>query len=121
MKLTVMLPVRAPSTPNLREHWAGRAGRAKEQRGVARMMVGSRFHTRDGLSFPMVVTLTRLSPRTLDGDNLQGALKAVRDGVADALGVDDRASCVTWRYAQEKAPAKKCGVRVELERDAPLD
>jgi hypothetical protein len=52
----------------------------------------------------VVVTITRVSPRALDGDNLQRACKAVRDGVADALGCDDRDKCIEWRYAQLKGP-----------------
>jgi hypothetical protein len=50
-----------------------------------------------------VVTLTRVAPSNgLDGDNLQGSLKACRDGVADWLKVDDRDPRVTWLYEQRR-------------------
>lgn len=66
------------------------------------------------MSLPCVVRLTRLSPGTLDDDNLRGALKAVRDGVADRLGVDDRDPRVTWEYAQERFKGLKGVVLLEL-------
>lgn len=49
---------------------------------------------------PAVVNLTRIGPRVLDGDNLQRALKAIRDEVALFLGVDDASPLVEWKYAQ---------------------
>ena len=60
------------------------------------------------------VTLTRIAPRKLDCDNLRGALKAVRDGVADWLGVDDGSERITWKYAQERGKPKWHSVRVEV-------
>lgn len=76
------------------------------QRRTAAMLV-------PGCQLPCVVTLTRISPRLLDDDNLRPALKAVRDGVADRLGVDDRDPRVEWRYAQRKGAQK--AVEVEME------
>ena len=40
---------------------------------------------------PLEVTITRVSARRLDDDNLVAAGKPCADGVADALGVNDRA------------------------------
>jgi len=64
----------------------------------------------------LVALLVRESMRALDGDNLAGALKAVRDGVADALGIDDRNPRVTWLVDQRRGPA---GVVIEVFRGAP--
>lgn len=61
----------------------------------------------------LVVVLTRIAPLLLDDDNLAGALKSIRDGVADALGVDDRDARVVWLTEQTKGPAS---VRVEVYR-----
>ena len=61
---------------------------------------------------PVVITLTRVSPRELDDDNLRPALKSARDGIADWLQVDDRDPRVKWEYAQERGKPK--GVRVEV-------
>jgi hypothetical protein len=95
--IEVSLPLRTRSTLNVREHWTRRARRMQAQRAVVRMRLAV-----VKLSLPAVVTLTRVGPRALDGDNLQGALKAVRDGVADALGVDDGSEDIQWFYSQEK-------------------
>lgn len=91
------------SEANQRGHWSKGAKRAKEQRSVARMKVYGAGAVRLRGWTALAVTLTRLAPRRLDSDNLQRALKAVRDGVADALGVDDGDPRIEWRYGQRKA------------------
>lgn len=56
-------------------------------------------------ALPCTVLLVRVAPSDgLDSDNLQGSLKACRDGVADWLGVDDRDPRVAWRYDQRRGP-----------------
>jgi hypothetical protein len=109
--IEVSLPLRTRSTLNAREHWRKRAKRAQEERAVVRMRLAVVREWPPRL--PAVVTLTRVGPRALDGDNLQGALKAVRDGVADALGVDDGSEDVQWLYAQERGGAHEVRVKVE--------
>lgn len=61
----------------------------------------------------MVVTLTRLGVGTLDGDNLRGGLKAVRDGIAQAFQVDDADPRWRWMYAQERAASYAVRVTIE--------
>ncbi|AAQ54957.1 hypothetical protein Bcep22_gp23 [Burkholderia phage Bcep22] len=99
------LPLHTNNGLNAREHWAARSRRVKKERGLAGTVVPS-------FALPCTVTLVRISPGLLDDDNLRGALKGVRDGIADRLGVDDRDPRVTWVYAQERA--KGYAVRVEL-------
>lgn len=118
MKLSVAIPgLRLSSTLNDRRHWRKRAGSAKAQRLLANLHL-SRFPKPTG---PVVVTITRVSPRQLDSDNLAGACKSVRDGVADWLGVDDgvaeRAGLVLWQCAQE-VKAKTYEVRILIEAKA---
>lgn len=93
--LRVVLPITTVSEANRRDHWATKARRAKAHRNVAWAMC-PRYPV------PCIVTLTRLAPRILDDDNLRGALKSTRDGVADRLGVKDNSPLVEWRYAQAK-------------------
>lgn len=102
---TTHLPLTTVSEANRRDHWRVKSKRVRLQRRTAAALV-------PGCPLPCVVTLTRISPRMLDDDNLQSALKAVRDGVADRLGVDDRDPRVEWRYAQRKGAQK--GVEVEF-------
>jgi hypothetical protein len=58
------------------------------------------------------VTLTRRGPRPLDGDNLQYAFKAVRDGIATTIGIDDGDARYVWEYAQERA--KKYSILIQI-------
>ena len=109
----VLLPVRTWSEANQRGHWGKRARRAKRQREAARLLVRAARVVLPA-SGPVAITLTRIAPRALDTDNLASGLKAVRDGVADALRVDDGSSRIEWRYAQERDKRGEYAVRVEI-------
>lgn len=111
--LVVTLPIRLVSEPNARYgHWAIRSKRVKEQRNVVRLALGPHVAGR----VPCRVILTRIGPNALDGDNLAGACKAVRDAVAAALGVDDRDPRVAWAYEQRRAFADERGTMVRRTR-----
>jgi hypothetical protein len=60
------------------------------------------------------VKFVRISAGELDDDNLRGALKAIRDEVAEWIGLDDRDPLIVWKYDQEKAERGTAGVRVEV-------
>ena len=94
-----------PSVANRREHWAAKARRAREHRATAKAMTADAMNRQSVSGKRIVVTITRMG-RTLDSDNLASACKAIRDGIADALGIDDGDARIEWRYAQGKAPAK---------------
>lgn len=116
--LETELPLRTVSENNQREHWAAKAKRVKLQRtGAAFVVHGCRAEFErafpDELRLPLLVRLTRVSQRALDSDNLRGALKAIRDGVADAFGSPtDGPSFASWHYAQ--ATSLQPGVIVEI-------
>ena len=108
------LEIKTMSEPNMRGHWAKRAARAKAQRRKAQALAAPRAAA---VGLPVAVTLTRIAPSNgLDDDNLRGALKAVRDGVADAFGLDDRDGRIRWQYGQ--AHGKDYGVRIDMEATA---
>lgn len=109
--ITVELPIKTVAGLNAREHWRKRAARVKVEREAASWSLLSRKWI---LRVPCTVTLTRLSAGTLDFDNLVGAFKGARDGVADALGVADNHPGIEWRYAQERCPRGSYGVRIEI-------
>jgi len=121
--ISLLLAIRIESEANLSGHWRGKAARVKMQRSITRTMVGQRLRDigkRPGEILAgeqgCLVVLTRIAPRPLDDDNLARSLKAIRDGVADALGTDDSArSNLRWRYAQEKGPPKQYAVRIQIE------
>lgn len=103
--VTQVIPLRTVSALNRREHWAVRARRVKAERRAALLITQPNWIDK----FPATITLVRFGPRKLDDDNLRGAMKGVRDGVADRLGVDDADPRITWEYQQEKG---KYGVRL---------
>jgi hypothetical protein len=62
----------------------------------------------------LAVTLTRFGPGELDDDNLAAGFKPLRDGLADALELNDRDPKLRWLYVQRRTP-KTYAVRVTLE------
>lgn len=83
------------------------------------------MHTRRALAIaklspdalvPCVVKLTRVSAGTMDTDGLAASQKGVRDGIAEALCVDDGSSAISFVYAQRKGPQKKHSVDVIIAR-----
>lgn len=120
--LTATVPLRIRSAANLREHWAVRAKRVKQERMAATLAVRAAWRASGAsLVYPIPVRLVRIvgpRGRTLDGDNLQSAMKAVRDSVADVLDVDDgNPHQATWEYSEERG--KDWGVRVEIRSAKP--
>lgn len=110
----VVLPLRLASEANMRGSWKPGWRRGKAQRATTALVLRA---SSCPPAPPVTVTLTRIAPRRMDGDNLQRACKAVRDGVADWLGIDDGSESITWRYGQEKGKPRQYGVRVEVSRD----
>lgn len=113
--LRIVVPIRIESEMNRREHWTARKKRFDAQRFATWCVLRGEVDL-VRLSFAPVieVTLTRIGPRTLDGDNLQGGFKAVRDEIARILGIDDGDPRITWRYGQEKGKPKEYAVRIEI-------
>lgn len=108
MVASAVLPIATPNPLNgSHRHWSViRAQRARQKRTAWAMCPSA--------PLPCVVRLVRLSAGTLDDDNLRAALKAVRDGVAVRLGVDDADPRVAWEYAQERAKRGEQAVRIEI-------
>lgn len=97
--------LRLESVANVREHWARKAKRTKEHRELGMLLaqsLGARPLDTIAGAVHVRVTIIRVAPRPLDGDNLQAAAKAFRDGVADAFRVADDDRRLSWVYAQAK-------------------
>lgn len=97
---------------NQREHWGNRHQRRKVQRDL--IAWSFHLHHEKPPPLPVVVKLTRVAPRSLDCDNLRGALKAIRDEVAKQLGIDDADPRVTWQYDQRKGDVREQAVEIEI-------
>jgi hypothetical protein len=104
--MTFLIPLRLPSAANLREHWRVRHKRVQAQRQLVAIYIGGKPRP----TLPVVVTLTRIAPRALDGDNLQSAFKAMRDEVAKWLGVPDNHPSIRWEYGQRRGGVGEYGV-----------
>jgi hypothetical protein len=62
------------------------------------------------VGWPVIVTLTRVSPVQFDKDNLGTAFKSVRDGIATGLGFKDdreRPGVLDWQCRQEPGGSRK--------------
>lgn len=85
-------------SPNGRYHWAQVARCSKKARSEARLMMWAELQRRNLLVIdPKKITKVGISylfvppdRRARDDDNLIRAMKPYRDGIAEALGVDDK-------------------------------
>lgn len=109
--IEVEMEMKIVSLANMRLHWAAKARLVKSQRQKAFNALAS---VAAPPAPPCTIVLTRVAPRALDGDNLQSGFKAVRDGVADWLGVDDGSKLVEWQYKQRSSGVKVYKVEIEV-------
>jgi len=96
--MTIVLPIpHKKLSPNGRTHWAGKSKLTKAAR--TRAYLGTlealgRLYLSKGEPGPAFhgYTLAHFFPTAAyrDDDNADAACKAYRDGIADALGMDDR-------------------------------
>lgn len=113
--MTVTVPVRLVSEANMREHWATKHRRKKQQQSMVKLV----FVSHKVPQPPVVVAMTRIGARKLDPDNLAGSMKHVQDAVADILGVDDGDEArVRWVYQQRIGKRGEYAVEIELK---PVD
>lgn len=103
--ILVRLPIRLVSEANARGHWSKKYKRGAAQRNAAALTLRPQVQ---GMTGPWWILITRVAPRRLDSDNLQTSAKAIRDGIAEALGINDGDdSAATWVYDQRKAEMRE--------------
>lgn len=110
MTITLEFPMRLYSEAN-----QGGKLRAKIKRKVAQkneVFFEWKRQVKQKINPPCKVRLTRIGPRALDGDNLQGSFKYVRDTIARMIGIDDGDPLIEWFYYQRKGAY---GVQIEIE------
>lgn len=122
--LRLHMPIATVSEANRASHedWRWRLSRAKRQRDAATLLALVHRKTLATLHRPLTIVLTRIAPRSLDTDNLAAALKAVRDGITDALTTalpaKDRpkndSDGLHWLYAQHPPDEEQPGVGVRI-------
>lgn len=112
-----LLPIKTVSENNSTEHWRKKHARHKIQKNYIRMQF---LIERPQIMLPCTITLTRIAPRALDSDNLQGSLKWIRDSIADNIieglspGRADSDPRLTWIYAQKKGNIKEYALLIEI-------
>jgi hypothetical protein len=103
--------LRIQSERNLRQHWRAVAARARTHKDSAFLCLGRRVPIPADAAIE--VLMHRLGGRKMDDDNLAGGLKAVQDGVALWLGLDDGDDRIRWVRSQKPA-GLTWGHRVEI-------
>lgn len=98
-------------SPNARPHWAAKARAAKKARQEASLLAGS-IGRLTAKRLKVVMVFSPPDRRRRDADNLIGSTKAARDGIADAIGVDDSHWDISIRRTD---PVRGGNVRVEIE------
>ncbi len=90
MPLTITLPIPSRGlSPNARLHWRNKGKLTKIARGRAKLAAFMALQGRHADFTGYTLAFHFPDARRRDDDNAQAATKAYRDGIADALGVDD--------------------------------
>ena len=122
--MTIFLPIKtiseANNSPWTRRQAIAKAARTGNQRRMAENVIGA--NAKSLLFKVKTIKLTRVCPprnKIRDGDNLQSALKHIRDGVTLGLvggKVGQYDSLFTWEYFQKAGPKNSLqfGVLVEI-------
>lgn len=109
--LSTEIPIRTVSETNARDHWSERHRRRAKIRKVVAYWLSTKVK---GVRLPCLVRMIRVAASNgLDDDNLVAACKPVRDGIADALGVDDRTASIRWQYCQKRGSRPMICIQIE--------
>ena len=126
-----IINIKTVSEANSSEHWSSKSKRHKIQQEFVKLSFAKYVKE---LTLPCEVTLTRLSPRILDDDNLVMSMKWIRDELSGCILPDSRQyylnakgktkelkgrvdsdERIKWRYGQEKSQIQ--GVSIEIKCD----
>lgn len=117
MELTLPWPPAACS-PNARVHWARKSKAAKSYRAACHLLAkqaGIQAPVGDAL---LVLEFVPPDRRRRDDDNLLAMFKAGRDGLADALGIDDNVFATQIRVSKETTKGGAVRVRIKAQEQA---
>ena len=109
--VSVVVPVRIESEANRHEHWRKAWARKQLHRKFAAICL-AHIKDRPPAGARVLINMRRIAPRLLDDDNLVSGFKALRDGVADWLGIDDGSPLLTWQCEQSKGAPKTYAAHV---------
>jgi len=110
----LVLPIRTVNALNTREHWSKRAKRAKQERAYVYVACGQHWVVNGWPELPCTVLLTRIAYRRMDDDGNVASFKAIRDAIAERLGVDDGSAQITFKYAQRRGKPKEYAIEISI-------
>lgn len=117
MELTLPWPPAACS-PNARVHWSKKSKAAKTYRAACHLLAKqARMIAPTGEAL-LMLEFVPPDRRRRDDDNLLAMFKAGRDGLADALGVDDNIFATQIRVSKETIKGGAVRVRIEALKEA---
>lgn len=116
-ELTLPWPPAACS-PNARVHWTKKSRAAKAYRTVCRLLAKSADIQAPPGDALLMLEFVPPDRRRRDDDNLLAMFKAGRDGLADALGVDDNVFITQIRVSKETIKGGAVRVRIEPQEAA---
>ncbi|MDV9031354.1 endodeoxyribonuclease RusA [Pseudomonas sp. RAC1] len=103
----------AACSPNARVHWSKKSRAAKAYRAACHALAKQAgLHPPEGQAL-LVVEFVPPDRRRRDDDNLLAMFKAGRDGLADALGIDDNVFTTIFRVSKETTKGGAVRVRIE--------
>lgn len=102
-------------SPNARVHWSVRARATKAFREQAYWLAKASSLPRVAFDGPIAFRVEFQPPdkRHRDDDNIIAAFKSARDGIADALGVNDRRFAASYLFNPRPVKGGKVIVTVE--------
>lgn len=100
-------------SPNARQHWRALAAVKKQARAdactLATVAISLRdkraIHDMDG-RIPLTIRFYPPDARHRDADNMVSSIKAAMDGIADALGVNDRRFRPFYQFMDPEKPGR---------------
>lgn len=114
MNQVVLLPwPPAACSPNARVHWSKKSRAAKAYRSACHLLAKQVDLQSPAGEALLVVEFVPPDRRRRDDNNLLAMFKAGRDGLADAMGIDDNVFATQIRVSKETTKGGAVRVRIE--------
>ncbi|MEP9321472.1 endodeoxyribonuclease RusA [Pseudomonas sp. LABIM340] len=112
MNVTLPWPPRELN-PNARSHWAKKSKRAKSYRFTCMLLCLQAALRAPAGRIGFCIEFVPPDRRQRDDDNMLAAFKAGRDGIADALKVDDHRFITTFSVSPDITPGGAVRVTIQ--------
>lgn len=103
----------ADCSPNARVHWTTKSKAAKAYRSACHLLAKQAKTKAPAGAALLILEFVPPDRRRRDDDNLLAMFKAGRDGLADALGIDDNQFATQIRMSKETIKGGAVRVRIQ--------